>query len=136
MKLTTIFLLLPLIGSAQLSLTMRAGYNEIHKNPIIAPAVSYQAYGFGLASEMIVNTSRSAPASFGLKIRYQYKFIQVGYGRYYDLYSMDKYDSWRNEWVSMYFVSLHCRKWFIEYDYPGIYTIGIKEPLTYKKKKK
>lgn len=131
---TLLFLFLPLFGSAQLSLTMRAGYNEIYKNPIIASAIAYQTHGFGLASEMIVNTSRSAPVSFGLKLSYQYKFIQVGYGRYYDLYTMDKYDAWRNKWRSMYFISLHCRKWFIEYDYSGVYTIGIKERLSRKHK--
>ncbi len=86
---------------------------------------------------MIVTFKDNSPAFFGVKMSYEYLIrdelsLQVGYGRYFMLYSMDKYDSWRNGWSNLYFGAVHWRKWFIEYDYlsrNNVLSIGFKEQI-------
>ncbi len=115
MKYTTFFLFLfPMLLNAQISMQFRSGYN--HSAFLgIAPVLALN--GFAVAPEMIINVKKDAPVNFGMKISYQYKFIELGYGRYYNLYTVDKYDSYRNGWSNLIFVSGHYNKWFIEAGY-------------------
>ncbi len=127
MKYTTFFLFLfPMLLNAQISMQFRSGYNH-SAFLAIAPVMAYN--GFTVAPELIINIKKDAPVSPGIKISYQYKFIELGYGRYYDVYSMDKYDAYRNQWSNLFFVSGHYNKWFIEIGYNKrmSFSVGVRE---------
>jgi hypothetical protein len=142
----TLFITLLIIASlncagqlVNISTSIRTGWAFTTNELVLSPELNFEAHGFALSPAMIIHIKRDQPANFGLKISYTYKFIEVGYGKYYDLYSMDKYDSYRNGWSDLYFVALHAKvnsevlpnDWFIEEDYDKqfILNIGFKLPL-------
>ncbi len=117
--------------NGQISLQMRSGYMFKTKEPFVSPAINFGAYGLALSPEMIVCYKDNSPAYFGVKMSYQYKFIQAGYGRYFTLFSTDDYDKFKNGWSNMFFVSAHWKKFFLEYDYlnGNVLSIGFKENI-------
>ena len=122
--------------NGQISMQIRSGAAFKTKEPIIAGAVNFAAHGLALTPEMIVTFKDNSPAYFGLKMSYEYLIrdelsIEGGYGRYFTLYSTDKYDDYRNGWSNLFFVSSHWRKFFLEYDYlnGSILSIGFKETI-------
>ena len=136
MKTITIFLIITLLllamcGNSQVSGQMRIGYAFDTGEPIIAPAVSLEAYGLALSSEMIIYTRDDMPVSFGSKLSYQYKFIQAGAGYYYNIYSLDKGFKSYDGRAGMLFVSAHYDRFFLEYDYKNqsVLSFGMKETI-------
>jgi hypothetical protein len=109
---------------ANISFQMRGGYALKQAGVIIAPAVNFKAHGFAMSPEMIVNASTTQAVNFGLKLSYQYKFIEVGYGKYFDLYSTDKFDLYRNGFSNLLFVDAHYKNYFFEVDNLLRLTIG------------
>ena len=127
----TCICLLSYKSSAQFYIQMRGGLQANPKRVLIAPAVSYSIYGFSLTPELVIFPSNDAPVRFGSRISYTFRFLEVGYGRYYETYSTDKYDSYKNGWVNMAFVAGHWKSFFAEYGYSksSIFSIGIRERL-------
>ncbi len=137
MKTLLIVLLLPYLANGQISLQIRSGYAFNTNEPIIAPAINFAAYGFALSPEMMITYKDNSPAFFGLKMSYEYIVmndisLQAGYGRYFTLYSMDKYDAYKNGWSNLWLGAVHWRSWFIEYNYlsrNNVLSIGFKENI-------
>ena len=130
-KLLILLLLFTFKSNAQIGLQIRGGSTVNSVNPFFAPAASFSAHGLTIYPEMKVYIKRDAPVNFGAKIGYTYKFIEIGYGRYFDLYSTDAYDKFRNEWRNLFFVSIHYNNLFLEYDYlkGSSISAGIKAPI-------
>jgi len=136
MKTLLIIILLPVLANGQISLQIRSGYSFKTNEGIISPAINFAAHGFALSPEFIVTTNDNSPAYFGLKIGYEYVIgnnwsLGAGYGRYFTLYSMDKYASYKNGWSNLVFSSVHWRSWFVEYGYMNgsMVSIGFKENI-------
>lgn len=120
--------------AADISIQARAGYRNNPNELIIAAAVNFKAYGFALSPELIASTSDASAANFGLKMSYRYKWVEAGYGWYFNLYSTDAYDKGRNGSGSLYFVSVFVRKWFLSCDYNQYvnsvsFSIGYRETI-------
>jgi hypothetical protein len=85
--------------------------------------------------ELIINTADNAPAQFGLKISYEREIwkgsLQAGFGGYYDLYTTDKYDAYKNGLSGMLFISAHYDRFFVEYDYNNgsVFSFGMRENI-------
>lgn len=121
--------------------TMRAGWATKISKPVVATGFYFNAHGFGITPEMIIPCDNSSGVNMGIKLSYKYKFIQAGYGRYFDWYTTDKYDSYKNGYSNSYFVAFHWKfnvermieKWFVEYSYNdrngSLITIGVREKL-------
>ena len=135
-----ILFLITLHSTGQLlSTQISAGYAFKTIEPVLSPVLNFEAHGFSLSPTMIIHIKRDQPANFGLKFSYQWHFLQAGYGRFFDLYSTDKYNSYLNGWSNLFFVSLHVKinsevipnDWFIEGDYDKqfLLSIGVKFPL-------
>lgn len=129
---TLLLLLLPCALHAQINFQMRAGISDKPVQFIVAPALTFTAKQFTLASEMIVESDRGQPADFGLKASYSFGNVEAGAGYYYRLYSTDptiKDVPSQNTFTCMPFVAYHYKQWFFEYDrLPGenLFTIGVK----------
>jgi hypothetical protein len=144
-KIIIILLLLPCILNAQLTTKMQVGMADNPVQFIISPSLDYEFYSFHVNGQMIVETSREAPVDFGMKISYQYNFIETGIGYYYRYYTADPIDKSdcpeckENTFAPLLFVSAHYDKWFVEYDRiqeANMFTVGIKYQLNYKQNKK
>lgn len=125
---TLILLLMPFISYSQISIQMRAGCTATLSNPFLAIAPHLAAHNIALTPEMIINVRDNEPVDMGLKISYQYKFIEAGVGRYANLYSLDgvnNHGQQSNGWSNLYFVQLHWKKYFFEYDYMNGSKFGI-----------
>ncbi len=131
-------LLLAVVGNSQtldISGQMRAGYSLRTNSPLVAPAIEFKAYGLSLTPEVIINTADNAPGQMGVKMAYEATFnkwaIQTGYGRYFDLYTTDKYDAWKNGWSNLWFLSVHYDRFFLEYDYnkESVLSFGMRESI-------
>jgi hypothetical protein len=126
-------------ANGDISFQIRSGYNTYYEQGVISPAINFEAHGFSLSTEMIVNVGQVSPVLFGLKGSYELVIgenwsVQAGAGRYFELYSTDAYDKSRNGWSNLYFGSVHWDKWFVEYDYVkkgSILSIGVRETLVY-----
>jgi hypothetical protein len=117
---------------AQVSLTMQTGWAMRSKEPFIAPGINVQALGFVAGGNMLVNIKRDQPADFGFHIGYRYKFAEVGVGEYYSLYSLDKYDAFKNKWNNAILGAVHYNKWFLRYEYlrnESRFSIGVNQQL-------
>jgi hypothetical protein len=78
-----------------------------------------------IAAEMIVNLRPDMPGDFGGFVSYQYKFVEAGAGYYYQLYSTDKFDSYRNCWAANTFIVLHYKICFFKVEYMNEIRLGI-----------
>jgi hypothetical protein len=102
---------------AQTSFSMRIGYSTETKDALIAPALNYTFKAITVGAEMMVNTRDDAPVNFGLKASYQYSFVEIGGGYYYQLYSTDAYDKDKNGFATSVFAAAHWKVFFIEAEY-------------------
>ena len=116
---------IPFLVNAQISFQMRTGYQIKTIQPFISQSVQFAAHGLAIQPEMVVTWRNDQPAYFGLKMSYQYQFIEAGYGRYFALFSLDKYDQYRNGWMNLFFVSGHWKRYFAEIDYDKINGIAL-----------
>lgn len=121
----------------------QASVGWARSSPSVSLAACFNSYGFGISPEIFIIDGLSEGANFGAKFSYEHYFgtigIQAGYGKYYDLYSTDEYDKYKNGFKDLYFISLHKtieseilpHDWFLEYDlYDGnCISIGIRETL-------
>jgi hypothetical protein len=93
------------------------GYAFKTVNAFVAPSLNYSFNNITIGGEMIVNHQDNAPVSFGAKVSYQYKFLEIGAGRYFDAYSADPYDSYLNGWSNAVFAAIHYDRFFLQYEY-------------------
>lgn len=123
----------------EISAIFRAGYNVSWQKPVFGAGIEFEAHGLALIPEMIVYSSKEKPVLFGLKLSYERNIndtwsVQVGAGRYFELYSTDAYDKYKNGWSSLFFGTVHYDKWFAEYNYTtngSIISIGVRESLAF-----
>ncbi len=130
-KLIIALLFLPFIARSQISFQMRLGYATKTVEPIVCSGVEFVYNGFAMTPEMIIHYRNTQPVDFGMKVSYQYSFIQIGYGRYFDLFTTDKGYSNLNGFSNLFFIAGHWKQYFIEYDYlrQSIITIGAKATI-------
>jgi hypothetical protein len=132
LQLTAIFLLLIITAHAQFSASMRLGWASKSKQPFVAPALHFKMQNnVSIGAEMIVNTGDDQPVDLGLRFSYQYKFIEAGAAPYYELYSTDAYDANRNSFETAWFVAVHHKIWFVQYEYlhGNRYSFGLRANL-------
>jgi hypothetical protein len=129
-KVLMIGAILPTMAKAQVYFQMRTGWSVNTSEYIVSPSVSFQAHNISLQPEMIVYPKRDQPAEFGVKASCQYKFVEAGAGRYFALYSTDKFDEYRNCFANQFFVAGHYKKYFLQYGYDTklghLISVGVK----------
>jgi hypothetical protein len=111
---------------------MRAGYSFKTQDALIAPAFSFTLFNAVTAGpELMVNTKRDQPVNFGVKAGYQYKFLEAGVGGWYQLYSTDSYDSYKNGFAPSVYAAAHWKLFFVQWEYLNEHkvSIGIREQL-------
>lgn len=101
------------------------------KQPVISPSVGLNIRRFIIQGDMIAFTNQDQPAIFGLRAGYKFPYVQASIGRYYSVYSLDKYDMQRNGWVNGYFLKVYKNKLGIEYGYMSrsMFTISFTENI-------
>lgn len=120
MKKTPILLTLltsAIAVSGQMQIQMRTGYALKTNDCFTSAAAATTVKGFSIGGEMMVLSRQDAPVSFGVRISYQIKSIEAGYGKYFDLYSTDKYDAYKNGFSDNFFVAIHKGIFFIQAEY-------------------
>lgn len=116
--ITIIALLITLTANSQLEAGIRAGYSFKTVDAFVAPSIGYAFNGFRITGEIMTNVKQDAPVNFGMQASYQYRFIEVGFGEWYMLYSLDAYDKNRNKgWVESAFIAAHYKTAFIKVEY-------------------
>jgi hypothetical protein len=126
------FMMYCTVVHAQLNGQIRVGWACKSNQPILAPSFNYSFGGFAAGTEMVINTNEDAPVDFGFRASYTYKFIEAGVAGYYELYSTDEYDAYKNGWAKSVFVAAHLDRYFIQYDYlhGNRFTFGMCVKLT------
>ena len=101
----TAFLLTTSLLSQTITMQLRGGYDTQH-DIVISPAVSFMAHGFAITPELIAHYRDDVAQEAGIKLSYQYKGFEAGYGRYAVVHSMDKGTELhsRNGWGNNFFV--------------------------------
>jgi hypothetical protein len=79
--LTTLFLTTSLTAQNGIMMQMRGGY-DFRKDIVISAAVSFRHQGFAITPELIGHYKDDSPQELGVKVSYQYKGIEAGYGVY------------------------------------------------------
>lgn len=132
-----IFLLFPIVINAQsIDASLRLGMKTNPASPIIAPGIDFKAYGFAISPELIIDVAQTEPANFGLKLSYEYNvmsnvYLRAGAGMFYQLYTTDKYDLYKNGYIPNYFFSTQWKKLTgtIEYMDCIRLSIGVREKI-------
>jgi hypothetical protein len=120
MKTLFILLMFPLFALSQsdgIDASFRIGMNTKPLTAIVGAGIDFKAHGFAISPEMIVDVNDDQPANFGLKISYGHKVMEnvslrAGVGYFYQLYTMDKYDSYKNGYRWNYFFSAQWERLF------------------------
>jgi hypothetical protein len=106
----------------------RLGWQTGWQTPVVSAEADITMYNVHLKPMLSVLYADDCPAYFGAKISYEQAFapesdwsIEAGYGRLYELWSLDRdaenKDGHINGWVNAAFMSLHYKRFFLEYDY-------------------
>lgn len=122
--LTIITTVLFLSASAQIDAHIRVGMKTKPASPVLATGIDFKAHGFGITPELIIDVAQDQPANFGMKVFYE-KYISEkvsirgGGGYFYQLYTTDKYDAYKNGFTGNAFVAAQYDKWFGMAEYMG-----------------
>ena len=120
--LTTLFLTTSLTAQNGIMMQMRGGY-DFRKDIVISAAVSARVNGFAITPEIIGHYKDDSPVEGGIKLSYEYKSIEAGYGLYGILYSTDKgtelnaKNGWGNNFFIQYSKTVLKQNWFVQVEY-------------------
>lgn len=131
---TLILLLLSTSAFSQVSLQMKGGFDMKTTDLVASTTINFALHGFALTPELIIKNKDTAPALFGLRVSYEHAIannlsLEAGSGRYFNLYSTDYYDKYKNHWSNLGFAALHWKKFFVEYNTDLIGSIGFREKI-------
>jgi hypothetical protein len=118
----TIFLSLSLTAQNGITMQMRGGY-DFRKDIVISAAISFRHQGFAITPELIGHYKDDSPVEGGIKLSYEYKGVEAGYGLYGILYSTDKgtelnaKNGWGNNFFIQYSKTVLKQNWFLQVEY-------------------
>lgn len=135
--LIALFISYNVTAQINIGASMRIGYNSKQVSGFVSPALYVQYKGFVFSPELVINASNDASVDMGAKFSYNVMVNQeldiraeIGLCRYYQAYSLDKYDAYRNHWSNGLLFNLHLKKYFGGIQYLGnevSYYIGVRQ---------
>lgn len=112
---TSLLFAITITAKCQVYASMSVGTDG--KQPVISPSLGLNVHRFIIQGDLFIFSRQDAPVIPGLRAGYKFPYVQPSIGRYYILYSLDKYDMDRNGWTNGYFLKLSKGKIAIEPGY-------------------